>query len=261
MTRPALEFLVVGDPIEHSLSPRIQQAALDWNGIAGRYGKLRVDEPGLNEVVSRLRAGRLHGTNVTMPHKLAAARLADALTPAAARTGAVNTLVPVDGRVLGDSTDIEGVAWAWKRAGFGERAPAHILGAGGAAAAALVALEGRALSISARRREQAQELVERVGADAQVVPWGEPAAAVVVNATPIGLTNDDALPPVVLAAATGLFDMVYGHETQAVRRSRARGITVCDGRLMLVGQAAASFSLWTGAAAPHRVMLAALESA
>lgn len=261
MTVRTLRFLVVGDPIEHSLSPRIQQAALDWSGIAGQYGKLRVDEEGLAEVVSRLRAGALDGINVTMPHKQAAARLADSLTPVAQRTGAVNTLARIDGRVLGESTDIEGVAWAWDRAGFGVSDPAHVLGAGGAAAAALVALEGRTLSVSARWEERARRLVDRLELDAEIVPWGQPVAAVLVNATPIGLTGDDRVPQPVLDSATGVFDMVYGRPTAALSHAQARGITVCDGRLMLVGQAAASFSLWTGVAAPYRVMLEALDRA
>ncbi len=162
--------------------------------------------------------------------------------------------------MLGESTDIEGVAWAWDRAGFGEHDPAHILGAGGAAAAALVALEGRVLSLSARREERARRLIERVGIDAEIVPWGEPAPAVLVNATPIGLTGEHELPPLVLDRATGLFDMVYGRETPALRHARAQGLTVCDGGLMLVGQAAASFSLWTGVAAPYGAMLDALET-
>lgn len=259
MSDPVLRFVVVGDPIEHSRSPRIQQAALDWNGISGWYGKRQVDEAGMRAVVDELRAGALHGVNVTMPHKLLAAELADDLSPDAARCFSVNTLSLVDGRVRGDSTDVAGVRWAWETTGWTDE-PAYVLGAGGAAAAALVALEGRPLAIAARRREQAESLVARVGVDATVVPWGSAVAAVVVNATPIGMQRGAELPGPVLEAAAGLFDMVYGRHTEAQQVAAAREIPYCDGGPMLVGQAAASFSIWTGVVAPRAVMLRALRA-
>ena len=100
--------------------------------------------------------------------------------------------------------------------------------------------------------------MERVGVDATVVPWGSAVGAVVVNATPIGMQPGMELPTPVMHAATGLFDMVYGRRTEAQELAGARGIPWCDGGPMLVGQAAASFSIWTGVVAPHSVMLRAL---
>lgn len=260
MTRPVLEFLVVGDPIDHSLSPRIHQAALDWNGIAGCYRRRRIDAADMAGIADDLRAGRLHGVNITMPHKRVAAEVADILTPAAARAGSVNTLAMDNGRLLGDTTDVAGIRWAWTQVGWGPDDPAYVLGAGGAAAAAILALEGRELWISARRREQAVQLVEATGVRAHIVAWGSEIAAVVVNATPVGMTPGVHHPSAVLEAATGVFDMVYGHRTPAVMYAETNGLPVCDGRLMLVGQAAESFARWTGVAPPHAVMLDALTN-
>jgi shikimate dehydrogenase len=255
-----LRYVVIGDPIDHSLSPVIHQAALDWNGISGTYGRRRVGPGEIGPVMAGLRSGELNGVNVTMPMKLEAAEAADSLTAAAQRIRAVNTLIPTGRDVQGHSTDIEGIAWAWSEMGWGSAEPALVLGSGGAAGAALVALEGRELYISARRPAKAQALLEQTGVDATVIDWATPVEAVVVNATPIGMVgNADRQAPHVIGAAIGWFDMVYGRETEALAAATARGVPACDGARMLVGQAAASFSAWTGVAPPHAVMMAALQ--
>ena len=259
---PRLRFLVIGDPIEHSLSPRIHQAALDWNGLCGVYERRRVGRGEIGPVIADIRARRLHGVNVTMPLKLEAAAAVDELSAVARRIGAVNTLIPADGYVRGHSTDVEGIGWAWTEMGWGRDDPALVLGSGGAAAAALVALEGRRLSISARRPEAARELIAKTGVDARVVPWGTAVPAVVVNATPIGMPGSTARhAETVVDTALGWFDMVYGRDTEALQLARRRAIPSCDGARMLVGQAAASFAEWTGVAQPHAVMMAALSAA
>ena len=260
MTQPVLNFVVVGDPVEHSLSPRIHQAALDWNGISGRYTPRRVlDRAGMERVAADIREGALTGANVTMPHKQVAAAIADELTDTALRTSAVNTLYCADGRVVGETTDVAGIRWAWEEVGFDQAGPALILGAGGAAGAALIALEDRPLWISARRPIACRELLDTTGVDATIVEWGVGVDATVVNATPVGMGGAGSLPEPVLDAARGLFDMVYGDETPSVQTARAMGLPACDGSFMLVGQAAESFSIWTGVALPHRVMLDALR--
>ncbi len=252
---------LLGDPVAHSRSPAIHQAALDHLGIDGSYRPRRVDEPGMREAFAELRDGRLDGANVTMPHKRLAAELADRLAPVAARAGAVNTLVRQDGAVAGHLTDVEGVRYAWSRAGLPAHAPALVLGAGGAAAAALLAREGAELYVSARRPAAADELVERLEIAATVVRWEEPVeGAVLINATPLGMRGEP-LPPQVVATCGGVVDMVYGDsETPAAHAARSSGRRVATGLEMLLGQAIASFELWTGRAAPEPVMRAALCS-
>ncbi len=254
-------LVLLGDPVAHSRSPAIQQAALDQLGIPGSYTARRVDAAGMCRAVAKLRNGGLDGANVTMPHKRLAAELADRLDPVAARAGAVNTLVPGDGEVAGHLTDVEGVRYAWRRAGLPGDAPALVLGAGGAAAAALLAREGHELYLSARRTDAAEALVARLAVEARVVPWERPVPdAVVVNATPLGMKGES-LPDGLLAVAGGLVDLVYGgSESPAARAARAGGRRVATGLEMLLGQALASFELWTGVAAPEAVMRAALRS-
>ncbi|NNC91814.1 MAG: hypothetical protein HKN80_04920 [Acidimicrobiia bacterium] len=251
-----LRLALLGDPVEHSLSPRLHAAALDGAGIEGTYEARRVDVGGMESAVEEIRRGRLHGANVTMPYKGVAARLADVLEPDAARAGSVNTLLLRAGLVTGASTDVEGIRRAWGQLPHG---PVLILGAGGAAAAALLALEGRTLSVAARRRAAAESLVSQTGVDASVAEWGEPMdGAVIVNATALGMQGEN-LPEGVLDSAAGLFEMPYGTaRTPAVIAATAHGLPVVEGVEMLVSQAALSFELWTGVYPSLRAMRAAI---
>lgn len=256
-----LRFLVVGDPVDHSLSPRIHRAALRWNHIAGAYGRRTARPEDLRAIRSELLEGRVHGVNVTMPNKRAAFEVADRRTAEADRAGSVNTLWVRDGEVHGDTTDVEGIRWAWRHGALPADGRVVIAGSGGAAAAALLALEGRPLAIAARRSERAAQLVDATRVAAEVLPWGAPVGpATVVNATPIGMHGEE-LPGWLVDEAAGLLDMTYGATASpGVVGLRERGRPAIDGSLMLVGQAARSFAIWTGVNPPHAVMLAALSS-
>jgi shikimate dehydrogenase len=264
-----VRLVVLGDPVAHSLSPAIHRAALRAAGIDGSYEARRVDAHGMGGAVADLRTGALDGANVTMPHKHLAAELSDDLSATAARAGAVNTLVPRGPTgthrrwVMGHNTDVEGVRTAWGWAGLPEGdVPVLVLGAGGAAAAALLALEGRRLYLSARRRGSATALAARLGIEAADVGWGSAVdGAVVVNATPLGMRGET-LPAAVVAAAAGLFEMAYGEgPTPAARTLAGRGLPVSAGPDMLLAQAMRSFTLWTGVPAPETAMRTALEAA
>lgn len=252
---------MLGDPIAHSLSPLLHSEALAATGLAGTYQRRRVDAAGMAQAVAEIRDGELDGANVTMPHKELAAKLCDRLAATARRAGAVNTLVRVGGAVVGHNTDIVGIQAAWSVAELPYDAPVLVLGAGGAAAAALLAVEGRAVSISARRPAAAHALTMRTGVAAAVQQWGEAVAgAVVVNATPVGM-GGEALDAALLEPAAGLFDMAYGPTvTLGVKWMEEHGRPVADGRLMLLHQAAAAFELWTGHCAPVAQMAAALAA-
>jgi len=253
-----VRLALLGDPVAHSRSPAIHAAALAAVGLEGRYEARRVGEVGVYRACAEMRAGTLGGANVTMPHKRVAAAAADGCDPTALRCGAVNTLVPHEGVVIGHNTDVTGIRMLWERMAPPPGTGVLVLGAGGAAAAALVACAGHPLVLSARRREAAEAVAGAVGVDARVVPWGEPVpGAVVINATPLGRSGE-ILPAGIVAAAAGLLDMAYGSgPTPAVAAARRRGITVTDGIDLLVAQAAGSFTLWTGRPAPLDIMEAA----
>jgi shikimate dehydrogenase len=255
-----MRLAVLGDPVSHSLSPLLHNAALAAAGIPGIYEAHRADSAAMEAAVADIRTGALDGANVTMPHKRLAAELVDDRTVPAQRTGAVNTITRVAGRAVGHNTDIAGVLHAATWAGLPPEAPVLVLGAGGAAAAALVAFEDRSLTISSRNHAAAESLAADLGIVASTVPFGEPVdGAVVINATPLGMRGET-LPPNVLDGASGLLDMAYGAEdTPAVEQIRQRGLPVADGPSMLLGQAVESFRLWTGRA-PLGAMRAALHA-
>lgn len=252
-----IRLALAGDPVSRSRSPAIHEAALAALGIAGSYEAVRTDAVGLAGLVDSMRTGSLDGLNVTMPLKRAAREMADRSSENVELAGAANTLSFDNGVVVAENTDIGGISDAWNRRQLpGPETPVLVLGAGGAAAAAVLALSDRSLSISSRNPAAATALVLQIGVPAEILEWETPLeGAVVVNATPIGMRGEE-LPASLLAAASGLLDMAYGHQrTPSVTMMGDR--PVADGIDMLVAQAARSFQIWTGRPAP----LAAMESA
>ena len=255
---------LIGYPVDHSLSPLMQNAgfaalALDW-----AYVPLPVPLELLEDAVAGLVALGFAGANVTIPHKTAVVAYCDELDQVAARAGSVNTLVVRDGRVLGSSTDGPAVT------GLVEAADAHvlILGAGGGAQAVATSLAdagAASITIAARNQERAHALDARlrtifpqldVSAEADWPPPGE-RATLVVNATPI---RDEC--PIEPAAEQQVVDLAYradGEDTAFVAAAKKAGCAkVVDGLEVLVAQGAASFERWTGLEAPVAVMRAAL---
>ncbi len=249
-----MNFAVVGDPIEHSLSPEMHLAAFAFAGIEASFERWRVGPSGFPEVVSALRTGQLDGVSVTMPHKRNAYEAADDLSPEAARSGAVNSVVRAGAVLRGFNTDIAGVRHAFSLLGVQTEAPVRILGSGGAARAAAVALEGHTLLVSARRREAAAELATSTAVPAEWVPWDEGrAGCVIVNATPLGM-HGEVMPPQLTEGAVGVIDMAYSDApTPLVSDAIERAIPVADGIDMLAGQAVEAFRRFTGIRVPATV--------
>ena len=255
-----MKLAVLGSPVTHSLSPVMHRAALADAGIAGSYEAVDVDRDGFVVEIQALRDGLLDGVNVTMPHKSRAYEVCDVRSVLAERAGAVNTLVMRRSELVGENTDVSGIRSAWEWAQIPVGAPVTVVGSGGAAAAALIAIESCELRITARREPVARSLVARTGVEASVIPWGEPISrGVLVNATPIGMRGEH-LPEYLLNSAIGLFDMAYGDEpTPAVVEASRRGLPLAVGLDMLVGQAIASFRIWTECEIDPSVMRIAAE--
>lgn len=244
-------FLLVGDPVEHSRSPAIHRRAFEVAGLEGEYVARRVGRGRLGHVIEELRRGDVDGLNVTMPLKGEAFESCESLTVEAARSGSVNTVGRRGGAIEGHSTDT--VAF---RAIF-ESVPAGstllVLGAGGAARAALAAWNGEA-RVSARDPRQAGTLGE-------VAPWGKGVdGSVLVNATPVGMRGE-ALPREVVEGAAMIIDLPYGSApTPLALWARARSTPLVDGLEFLALQAAASFEWWTGAAVDSSLLVEAARN-
>ncbi|MDX1419226.1 MAG: shikimate dehydrogenase [Rubricoccaceae bacterium] len=280
-TPPRRFAVLLGDPVAHSRSPALHNAAFQALGLDAVYLACRVPPAALPDAVAGLRALGALGANVTVPHKEAVLPLLDRLAPTAAAVGAVNTLVVEDdGTVRGENTDVEGfLEPLHPLADRLHGASALVLGAGGAARAAayalLTTLEPTRLTIAARRPDQTQRLAAALAPydayDAlRPIALAEAApalreSALVVNATPVGMAPHDHETPWPDAAdfhpGQIVYDLVYAPtETRLLREAAAEGATPLGGLAMLIGQAAAAFRLWTGREMPLDAVHAALSS-
>ena len=259
---------ITGWPLEHTRSPQMHNAAFRAAGIAGRYVRIPCPPEELPLLPEVLRCYRIHGANVTIPHKQAViAYLADISTEAA-RAGAVNTICTgPDGKLTGTNTDIAGIL-ATAAALHINPSGARVLvaGAGGAARAAVSCLTaaGASVSVTNRTMQKAAALAAEFGAAAVPPQDLRPGYDLIINATPAGMSGFSAdlpIPVSLLTPDTAVFDMVYEPEvTPLLAAAQAAGVraAVC-GRTMLIAQAAASFSLWTGVPADSAVMTVAFD--
>jgi shikimate dehydrogenase len=257
---------IIGDPVAHSRSPAIHNAAYAALGLDWTYVAFRVAPGTVGAALAGLRTLHVAGCNVTMPHKREAAEACDELAVTAAALGVVNTVVVRDGRLVGDSTDGAGFVDAAREAGVALTGVALlVLGAGGAARAIVHAVAGPTARLRvAARRPDAAAAVAALAPGTAPVPFDElddavAASDVVVNATPLGMHGE--APPFATDRLTPhhvVFDTVYApSETPLLAAARARGAQAVNGLGMLVHQAARSFVLITGRDAPLEIMWAA----
>ena len=259
---------VLGWPVGHSRSPAIQNAALRAAGLTGwRYQLLPVPPELFDDTVRALPGAGFRGANVTIPHKEAALRLADDASPSARAIGAANTLTfDQTGRLRADNTDAPALISSLPFSAHDRTA--LVLGAGGSARAAVWALldaGARSVHVWNRTAERGQRLCAELGG----MPAAEPLPAdVLVHCTSSGLGGTgsvfDQLPlrPEALSDFGCVVDLVYRDgETELVAAARRRGVPAVDGLMVLVGQGALSFRLFTGVPASLEAMRAALAPA
>lgn len=274
MSERARIFGVLGDPVDHSLSPRMQNAAFAATRLPHVYLRYRVPPERLAGALGEACRLGMGGLNLTVPLKEAALPLMSALTPAATRMGAVNTVTFRDGRLVGDNTDGAGFVAALAGRVSIARAPILVLGAGGSARAVAAALLDAGcpdLTIANRTPERAVALAAALrtsGATVRGVALADagqalgPRTAAVVNTTSAGLANERIpLDPRRSAQGCLFVDLVYGHRTPFLDGARRAGRPTMDGGPMLLHQGALAFTAWTGRRAPLGAMAAALRSA
>ena len=261
-------FAILGDPVAHSLSPAMQNAAFGVLGLDAVYVPLRcssADLPGL--MTSLARAGG--GGNVTIPHKAVAARSAERPSGWVRAIDACNTFWSDgggDAPLIGDNTDIEGILAALDRL-CAPDGPWLLAGTGGSARAVAAAARERgvALAVTSRDAARAAEFAAWAQQSLGILPAEAAQCRVLVNATPLGLAAGDAdpIPAGIAPHAAVALDLVYARgETGWVQRARARGLAAADGREVLVRQGAAAFSRWfPGKPAPVEAMRAAVHAA
>lgn len=258
---------ILGWPLEHTLSPVIHNVAFRRTTLDWTYLSWPVEPESLGDAVRGLRALGAAGANVTMPHKEAVLEHLDELSGDAREVGAVNTIQRLGRRLIGHNTDVDGFAeFLSGDAGFdasGKRA--LVLGAGGAARAVVKALDSlgaKEVTIAGRNIGKT-ETVARIAQGARVAAWDDATGLVedcdlVVNATPLGMDGEHSLPEARFGEGQCVVDLIYSPpSTPLVESARAAGAQAWGGLGMLVRQAAASFTIWTGQAAPLEAMSAA----
>ena len=260
---------LLGDPVRHSLSPVMQNAALQTMGLNWTYVPLPCESGNLAAVLQGLHAVGCRGLNVTIPHKQNAASHCSELSPLAKRLGAVNTLSPLDsGQWRGSNTDVEGFLAPLKGQGEWQGRRALVIGNGGSARAVVAGLQTLALqslTVVGRRREALSGFVSELSLqqapvrgcliDDPSLPDEITASDLVVNTTPVGMAEHDGADGVPLGLATWnnlsegitLYDLIYTpRPTPWLAMGLERGFHCIDGLEMLVQQGAASLRIWSG---------------
>ncbi len=269
---------VMGWPVTHSRSPRMHNAAFAALGLDWAYVPLPVRPEDVGEAVAGLRALGFAGANVTVPHKQAVMPHLHELTPAAVAVGAVNTIVvQEDVTMLGDTTDGHGFLRDLDEHGVIPGGRTLVIGSGGAARAVTYALAeaGGSVAVCARDAAKAYDLCQaiadtlpsaagRLSAHAfpSAIAGLAPAAHLIVNATSLGLHEDNALPwdlSVPFRPDQVVYDLIYHRPTAFLSHAAGCGARAIGGLGMLVHQGARAFEIWTGRAAPIDVMRAAIE--
>jgi shikimate dehydrogenase len=239
----------------------MHNAAFRALGLDWAYELLDVSPPELPAALKGLRQPDVAGANVTIPHKQAVMEQMDVVDPEAVRARAVNTIVRDGDRLVGSNTDIAAIRFAVASVGLEPKgAKAVILGAGGAARAAAVALDGAHLTFVSRHADDAD-------LPGRAIAWDDPSvhalarsADVLLNATPLGRRDEMPIRPAALPRDGAVIDLVYvTGGTPLVRKARSLGLRTADGWEILLRQGALSFEKWTGRPAPVDAMRETLQ--
>ncbi len=272
-------YAIIGDPIEHSLSPVIHNAAFQACSLDGVFVAFRVRKEELKDAIRGLKALGVGGFCVTIPHKVAVMPLLDSIDPLAREIGSVNIVVNTDGLLTGYNTDAPGFLEPLARREIElEGKNVVMLGAGGAARAVSFMLvnEGAKLTILNRTLDRAQELAAGIRSSLKKethalemnpvnLERAVSSADILVNTTSVGMTPNVSVTPVpakLLHSGLVVYDIVYTPgETRLLKEAKEKGATVLNGEEMLAWQGALAFEKWTGHKAPVDIMLRELKKA
>jgi len=247
------KYLVIGSPINHSLSPNLHNYWIKENGLNAIYEKKKIEENEIELVIDSLRKNEIDGINVTVPYKKKIIPFLDKLSYEADITQSVNTIYFKDEKVVGHNTDIEGFEMAIKHLKFDiTQKKIFILGAGGVVPSILFALEkmgASQISISNRTRKKADDL-KKMYKSLNVLEWGEVNNFdMIINATSVGLKKDDFIDLDFSKVGKNklFYDVIYNPtKTNFLKKAEEMGNTFENGKMMFIFQALAAFNIWHG---------------
>jgi len=249
------KYVVIGNPIEHSLSPKLHNYWIKKNNIGAVYEKKKLDEDGLKNIIFEVKEEKINGINVTIPFKKAVIPFLDELSTEANETQSVNTIYLNNGRIIGHNTDAAGFELAIKYSKYNlNNKRIFILGAGGVVPSIIFSLNKMKTSkiiLSNRTKEKAENLKD-LFKYIEIVNWGEiPNFDMLINATSIGLKAKDEIKLDFsnIGKDKIFYDIIYNpRETKLLKKAKDLGHRTENGKMMFIYQAHQAFTLW------HKIM-------
>ena len=245
------KFLVIGNPIEHSLSPNLHNYWIKKNNLNALYDKKLLEHGKIKQLISNVREEKIHGLNVTVPFKKMVIPFLDILSDEAKNSQSVNTIYKDKGKIIGDNTDIEGFKTALETTNqVIKNKKALILGAGGVVPSIIVALKKMQISkiyLSNRTELKALE-IKKLFPEIEIIEWGKVTSFdIIINATSIGLNKKDEINIDYKNISPNKFfyDVIYNpKETNFLRRAKEFGAQTENGKMMFIYQAQKAFFIW-----------------
>ena len=245
------KFLVIGNPIQHSLSPKLHNYWFKKNNIDAIYEKKLIDEKDINGIISEIRKNEIQGINITVPFKKTILKFVDVLSDEAKESQSVNTLYKSDDKIIGHNTDISGFELSLRNIKYNvNKKKVLILGAGGVVPSIVVALKKmEPLKVILSNRTQAKaEKIKETFKEVEIVKWGEiPDFDLIINATSVGLKNNDDLnlDYEKIGKNKYFYDVIYNpKETNFLKKGKIYGHATTNGKMMFIYQAHQSFTIW-----------------
>ena len=249
------KYLVIGNPIEHSLSPKLHNHWFEKNNINAIYNKKQINESDIKDIISELRNEKIDGINVTVPFKQSIIPFVDELSVEANNAQSVNTIYKENNKVLGHNTDINGFELAIKKKNYDIKGKKiFILGAGGVVPSIILALKkmGADKIILSNRTKKKAEQLKKIFPNLEIVNWGEiPEFNMIINATSLGLNKGDEIKLDYAGVGPNklFYDVIYNpKQTKFLSRAKQFGNQTENGKMMFIYQAHQAFTLW------HKVM-------
>ena len=245
------KYLVIGNPIEHSLSPKLHNYWIKQNNLDAVYEKRQLSENDVERTIAEVKQGKIEGINVTVPFKQSVIPFLDELTSIAGEAQSVNTIFKKDNKVVGDNTDIGGFEHSLKHINYNVKSKkVFILGAGGVVPSIILALKKMKvskISLSNRTKTKAENL-KKIYKELEIIDWGKNIDFdVIINATSLGLKNDDQIN--LNFSKTGpnklFYDLIYNpSKTKFLIKGEELGHKIENGKMMFIYQAQLAFKIW-----------------
>ena len=245
------KYIVIGNPIEHSLSPKLHNYWIKKNNIDAVYEKEKLNEKDIKNIITKVRNGEIEGLNITVPFKKSVIPFVDQLSSLAERTQSVNMIYKERNKIIGHNTDIGGFELSLKRINYNvKNKRVFILGAGGVVPSIIVALKKMKASkiiLSNRTKEKAENL-KKINPDIELLDWGKTTHFdMIINATSLGLKKNDKIKLDYAGMGKNklFFDVIYNpSQTNFLLKAKSFGNQIENGKMMFIYQAHQAFAIW-----------------